>query len=136
MHVSFVFTNIALISRVKFSSRYATYAQSLYLSIETNGFLVQHLYVSCMEHSIFGCKVNKFYLNKWLGYFRQRQFDPVDGHLMATCVVTDRAKSKRVRAARVKLQQGKQLFVTGCGAFEKGEAMDYEQFFRLYPELV
>lgn len=88
-----------------------------------------------MEHSIFGCKVNKFYLNKWLGYFRQRQFDASQAHLMATCVVTDRAKNKRVRAARMKLEQGKHLFLTGCGAFEKGEAMDYEQFYTIYPSL-
>ena len=88
-----------------------------------------------MEHSVFGCKVNKFYLNKWLGYFRQRQFDPKNAHLMATCVVTDRAKNKRVRAARMKLEQGKHLFLTGCGAFEKGEASDYEQFYTIYPSL-
>lgn len=89
-----------------------------------------------MEHSVFGCKVNKFYLNKWLGYFQQRHFDPQDSHLMATCVVTDRAKTKWIRAAIQQLKQGKQLLLTGCGAFEKGEAMDYEEFFLLYPELL
>jgi len=55
---------------------------------------------------------------------------------MATCVVTDRAKSKRVRAARLHLEKGKQLFLTGCGAFEKGEAMDYEKFYEIYPSLL
>lgn len=55
---------------------------------------------------------------------------------MATCVVTDRAKSKRVKAAKKELKNGKQLFLTGCGAFEKGEAMDYEKFWGIYPELV
>lgn len=89
-----------------------------------------------MEHSVFGCKVNKFYLNKWLGYFRQRQFDAADAHLMATCVVTDRAKNKRVRAARMKLEKGQHLFLTWCGAFEKGEAMDYDKFYEIYPSLL
>lgn len=93
-------------------------------------------YDASMEHSIFWCKVNKFYLNKRLGYFRQRQFDPQNAHLMATCVVTDRAKSKRVRAARMKLEKWQQLFLTWCGAFEKGEAMDYEKFYSIYPSLV
>ena len=43
---------------------------------------------------VFGCKVNKFYLNKRLGYVRARCFDQENTLLMATCVVTDRAKSK------------------------------------------
>lgn len=88
-----------------------------------------------MEHSVFGCKVNKFYLNKWLQYFRVRSYNPEHAHLMATCVVTDRAKSKRVRAARMKLERGQMLFLTWCGAFEKGEAMDYEKFYTIYPSL-
>jgi tRNA A37 methylthiotransferase MiaB len=65
-----------------------------------------------MEHSVFGCKVNKFYLNKWLGYFRARGYSPDQVHMMATCVVTDRAKNKRVRAARMKLEKGMHLFLT------------------------
>jgi tRNA A37 methylthiotransferase MiaB len=89
-----------------------------------------------MEHSVFGCKVNKFYLNKRLQYFHARGYAPEQVHVMATCVVTDRAKSKRVRAARLHLEKGKQLFLTGCGAFEKGEAMDYEKFYEIYPSLL
>lgn len=91
---------------------------------------------SSMEHSVFGCKVNKFYLNRRLSYFRQRQFDTANSHLMATCVVTDRAKTKRIKAALNQLTSGKDLFLTWCGAFEKGEAMDYEKFFALYPKLL
>jgi MiaB/RimO family radical SAM methylthiotransferase len=89
-----------------------------------------------MENMIFGCKVNKFYLNKWLSYFRARGFDQENTLLMATCVVTDRAKSKRVKAAKKELIKWKELFLTWCGAFEKGEAMDYEKFWSIYPELV
>ena len=54
---------------------------------------------------VFGCKVNKFYLNKRLSYFRARGFDQDNTLLMATCVVTDRAKSKRVKAAKKELIQ-------------------------------
>lgn len=85
---------------------------------------------------VFGCKVNKFYLNKRLSYFRARWFDQENTLLMATCVVTDRAKSKRVKAAKKELIKWKELFLTWCGAFEKGEAMDYEKFWSIYPELV
>jgi len=48
---------------------------------------------SKIEHRIYGCKVNKYYLNKWLSYFEK---NPVDGNnfLVASCVVTDRAKNK------------------------------------------
>lgn len=88
-----------------------------------------------MEHSIFWCKVNKFYLNKWLGYFRDRGTALENAHLMATCVVTDRAKSKRQKQAKKILKWGKDLYLTWCWAFEKGEAMDYEKFYELYPTL-
>lgn len=88
-----------------------------------------------MEHSIFWCKVNKFYLNKWLWYFSQRGFDETNAHLMATCVVTDRAKWKWVKAAKKLLKQWKDVYLTWCGAFEKWEAMDYEKFYGIYPSL-
>lgn len=88
-----------------------------------------------MEHAVFGCKVNKYYLNKWLQYFSRRGYTPDDTLLMATCVVTDKAKTTWIKSATKELVSGKALFLTWCGAFEKGEAMDYEQFYRLYPEL-
>ena len=65
-----------------------------------------------MQHSIFGCKVNKFYLNKRLGYFQQRGFDDECSHLVATCVVTDRAKSKWVKAVKKMLREGQQVYLT------------------------
>lgn len=88
-----------------------------------------------MEYSLFGCKVNKFYLNKWLAYFKQRWFSDPKSHLMATCVVTDRAKTKRVKEAKKLLQEGAHLYLTWCGAFSKGEAMEYDPFFAIYPWL-
>lgn len=65
-----------------------------------------------MKHSLFGCKVNKFYLNKWLGYFRARGYDRDDAHLVATCVVTDKAKSKRIRQVKKMLKDGEHVYLT------------------------
>ena len=33
------------------------------------------------------------------------------------------------------LKAGEHVYLTWCGAFEKGEAMDYDAFFALYPSL-
>lgn len=93
-----------------------------------------------MEYTVFWCKVNKFYINKWLDRFNRRWFSDAsyfskNNHLVATCVVTDRAKSKRVKEVRKLLQSWKKVFLTWCGAFEKWEAMDYESFFCIYPSL-
>jgi tRNA A37 methylthiotransferase MiaB len=50
-----------------------------------------------MEYKVYGCKVNKFYLNKWIAYLEsQNQLDD-DIFLIASCVVTDRAKMKWVK---------------------------------------
>jgi len=54
---------------------------------------------------------------------------------VATCVVTDRAKKKWVKEVSKMLREGTQVFLTGCGAFERGRAMDYDAFFEVYPEL-
>ena len=55
--------------------------------------------------------------------------------IIATCVVTDRAKGKWVKFAKQQLALGKYVYLTGCAAFERGTAMDYEAFFMLYPSL-
>jgi len=48
--------------------------------------------------------VNKYYLNQRLGYFEQGKKDVSDSLLVATCVVTDRAKSKRLKDVKKALQ--------------------------------
>lgn len=88
-----------------------------------------------MEYSVYGCKVNKFYLNRRLAAFAQRGFADTNAHIMATCVVTDTAKQKRLKDAKSILREWKKLYLTWCGAFEKGEAMDYEKFYTIYPSL-
>lgn len=88
-----------------------------------------------MEYKVFGCKVNKFYLNRWLSYFKQHKADSADKVLVATCVVTDRAKAKRVKDVTQRLKEWKSVYLTGCGAFDQGHAMDYERFWSIYPSL-
>ncbi len=58
-----------------------------------------------MEYSVYGCKVNKFYLNRRLAAFAQRGFADTNAHIMATCVVTDTAKQKRLKDAKSILRE-------------------------------
>ena len=88
-----------------------------------------------MEYSLFGCKVNKYYLNQWLNYFNISKKNIKNSHLIATCVVTDRAKNKWVKHAIYLLKKRKKVYLTGCGAFDKGNGIDYDIFFDVYPEL-
>lgn len=57
-----------------------------------------------MEYSIFGCRLNKYYLNQWLDYFRHHNVAD-NSYMLATCEVTDRAKQKRVKLAKKKLSE-------------------------------
>lgn len=88
-----------------------------------------------MQYSVYGCKVNKFYIAKWLQDFKARGIDINNKVLIATCVVTDRAKAKWLKETKKHLQDQKDVFLTWCGAFDKGDSMDYDKFFALYPEL-
>lgn len=88
-----------------------------------------------MEHKVYGCKVNKFYLNKRIAHLEATKQSADDIFLVATCVVTDRAKSKRVKEILDQLHQDKRVYIAGCGSITKGEATDREIFFKNYPEL-
>jgi tRNA A37 methylthiotransferase MiaB len=89
-----------------------------------------------MAYKIFGCKVNKFYINKRLAYYQHQHIDLSNILLIATCVVTDRAKSKRLREAKLALKEGKQVHITGCGTLDKGVLISHKKFFEIYPELL
>ena len=88
-----------------------------------------------MEHKVYGCKVNKFYLNKRIAHLEATQQAEDDIFLVATCVVTDRAKLKRVKEILDQLHQDKRVYIAGCGSITKGEATDSAIFFKNYPEL-
>ncbi|RAL57577.1 hypothetical protein BLD25_01430 [Candidatus Gracilibacteria bacterium GN02-872] len=86
-----------------------------------------------MQFKIFGCKVNKYYTDEWL---KSEYLKDKNGIFVASCVVTDKAKRKWIKFVKdevKKLEGDDKIFISGCGAFKKGEAQD--DFFDIYPEL-
>ena len=86
-----------------------------------------------MQYKVFGCKVNKYYTDRWLN---SEYLSDKTGTFVASCVVTDSAKRKWVRFVKKELSQidtGDKIYISGCGAFKDGKAQD--NFFELYPEL-
>lgn len=87
-----------------------------------------------MEYKIFGCKVNKYYTDKWLNSERLKD---EKGIFIASCVVTDNAKRKWLKFVKdtfKTLESDKKMFISWCGAFKDWRAQ--EDFFELYPELL
>lgn len=88
-----------------------------------------------MPYKVFGCKVNKYFLNQRLDYFHQNGNDLHDTLLIATCVVTDRAKNKRVREVKHAVQQGLKVMLTWCWTFSRWNLIQESEFYSTYPEL-
>jgi threonylcarbamoyladenosine tRNA methylthiotransferase MtaB len=86
-------------------------------------------------HKVFWCKVNKYYLNKWLAYFDSKDQDISQDLLIATCVVTDRAKNKWLKEVRLALEKWQKVYITWCWVFDTWKKMDDKQFYAVYPEL-
>lgn len=70
-----------------------------------------------------------------MAYFEQNNQDVSKDLIIATCVVTDRAKNKRLKEVRQALEKNQKVYITWCGVFEKWEKMSDEQFYSIYPEL-
>ena len=87
-----------------------------------------------MEHKVYGCKVNKFYLNKRIAHLEATNQVNDNLFLVATCVVTDRAKMKWVKEIIEHDNQDKRVYIAGCGSITKGEATDRAVFLKNYPE--
>ena len=86
-----------------------------------------------MEYKIFGCKVNKYYTDKWLN---SEKLQDEKWIFIASCVVTDNAKRKWIKFVKdtfKTLEAEKKMFISWCWAFKDGRAQ--EDFFELYPEL-
>jgi threonylcarbamoyladenosine tRNA methylthiotransferase MtaB len=86
-----------------------------------------------MQYKVFGCKVNKYYTDKWLN---SEQLSWKNGIFVASCVVTDKAKRKWVKFVRQQipsLNPEEKVWISGCGAFERGK--ENKTFFEIYPEL-
>lgn len=88
-----------------------------------------------MQYKIFGCKVNKFYINKRLWYFDQKNLSKDQNYLIATCVVTDRAKNKWLKDVQKNLESWKKIYITWCWVFDKWKLIDQDKFYWIYPEL-
>ena len=64
-----------------------------------------------MEYKIFGCKVNKYYTDKWLN---SEKLKWEKGIFIASCVVTDTAKRKWIKFIKEtfkNLEDNKKIFV-------------------------
>ena len=95
-----------------------------------------------MEYKIFGCKVNKYYTDKWLN---SEKLKWENGIFIASCVVTDNAKRKWLKFVKdtakdlppsiPPYQEGNnyKIFISWCWAFKDWKAQD--DFFDLYPEI-
>ncbi len=86
-----------------------------------------------MEYKVFGCKVNKYYTDKWLNSDKLKD---EKGIFIASCVVTDTAKRKWIKFVKDSFKEfsdDKKMFISWCGAFKDWRAQ--EDFFELYPEL-
>ena len=88
-----------------------------------------------MEYKVYWCKVNKFYLNKWLAHLESTNQLADDIFLVATCVVTDRAKMKWVKEIIEKAKEGKRIFIAWCWSITWWKATKREDFFNFYPDL-
>ena len=86
-----------------------------------------------MEYKIFGCKVNKYYTDKWLN---SSKLEWKNGIFIASCVVTDNAKRKWLKFVKdtaKELKEWDKIFISWCWAFKEWKAQD--DFFNLYPEI-
>jgi len=86
-----------------------------------------------MQYKVFGCKVNKYYTDRWLN---SDYLSDKTGTFVASCVVTDSAKRKWVRFVKKELTHiswEQKIYISGCWAFKDGKAQN--DFFDIYLEL-
>lgn len=88
-----------------------------------------------MPYKIFWCKVNKYFLNQRLDYFHKNWNNLDDTLLMATCVVTDRAKNKWVREVKRAIEEWFKVAITWCWSFIRWDVISEREFYSIYPEL-
>jgi len=86
-----------------------------------------------VKYKVFGCKVNKYYSEKWLN---SPYLSDKSGVFVASCVVTDSAKKKWIKFIKQEIPQLKnneKIYISGCGAFENGKQR--ANFFSVYSDL-
>ena len=88
-----------------------------------------------MKYKIFWCKVNKYYLNQRLDFFSETSKNNDNDLIIASCVVTDKAKYKFLKEIKHNYNNSNHIYLTGCAAFDKWKAKTMDNFLKLYPEL-
>ena len=88
-----------------------------------------------MPYKVYWCKVNKYFLNQRLDFFYQKWNHLDDTLLVATCVVTDRAKNKWVKEVRKALDGWLKVAITWCWSFFRWDLIYTNDFYDIYPEL-
>lgn len=86
-----------------------------------------------INYKIFGCKVNKYYTDKWVN---SKYLSDKKGVFVSSCVVTDNAKKKWIKFIKneaIKLKNDEKIFISWCWVFDKWSKL--ETFFEIYPEL-
>lgn len=96
-----------------------------------------------MKHKIFGCKVNKYYTDKWLN---SELLQWKKWIFIASCVVTDSAKRKWLKFVKDSAKElsppsnsplagweQEKIYISWCWAFKDGKAQS--DFYNLYPEI-
>ncbi|MDD2487539.1 MAG: radical SAM protein [Candidatus Gracilibacteria bacterium] len=87
-----------------------------------------------MQYKVFGCKTNKYFTEKWLS---SGSLADKKGMFIASCIVTDRAKSKWLKFVKDTISgfqtDDEKIYLSGCGTIKNGK-LD-ENFYDIYPEL-
>jgi MiaB/RimO family radical SAM methylthiotransferase len=86
-----------------------------------------------MRYKIFGCKVNKYFTDKWLNseYLSDKTWI-----FIASCVVTDKAKRKWLKFVKdtaTELKTGEKIYISWCGSMDKWKVQ--QDFFKVYSSL-
>ena len=69
-----------------------------------------------------------------MNYFSNHESIP-NSCIIATCVVTDRAKDKFLKETMIQLSEWKHVYLTWCAVFDEWKKMDDEKFYSIYPQL-
>lgn len=69
-----------------------------------------------------------------MNYFSNHDSIP-NSCIIATCVVTDRAKDKFIKETLIQLAEWKHVYLTWCAVFDEWKKMDDDKFYSIYPQL-
>ena len=69
-----------------------------------------------------------------MNYFSNHDSIP-NSCIIATCVVTDRAKDKFIKETLIQLTEWKHVYLTWCAVFDEWKKMDDDKFYSIYPQL-